>query len=209
MDCSVSFTGIRLTSYVGLTYWTNDFASEHPSRSFGYYVGIYALLQMCGLIFLLLLGITLWVFAIKRAGANLHQDALQTLLRAPLRFFTTTDTGVVTNLFSQDLNLIDTELPEATLNTLFCVSPSLLKTMSISSDRPLVFGTILEETPPGLTQDSQVFQAIGQAAVMLTSSAYLAIAYPFLVLLLYFVGKFYLRTSRQLRFLDLETQSPL
>ena len=33
-----------------------------------------------------------------------------------------TDTGVITNLFSQDLNLIDTELPEATLNTLFTVS---------------------------------------------------------------------------------------
>jgi ABC-type multidrug transport system fused ATPase/permease subunit len=43
-------------------------------------------------------------------------------MRAPLAFFTKTDTGVVTNLFSQDLNLIDTELPEATLNTLFSVS---------------------------------------------------------------------------------------
>ncbi|KAH7371052.1 P-loop containing nucleoside triphosphate hydrolase protein [Pyrenochaeta sp. MPI-SDFR-AT-0127] len=159
---------------IWLTYWTNDAASEHPTHSFSYYAGIYALLKVCGLISLLLLAITLWVFAIERAGANLHQDALQTLLRAPLRFFTTTDTGVVTNLFSQDLNLIDTELPEATLNTLFCV-----------------------------------FQAIGQAAVMLTSSAYLGIAYPFLGILLYYVGKFYLRTSRQLRFLDLEAKSPL
>ncbi|KAI8932966.1 hypothetical protein NX059_010435 [Plenodomus lindquistii] len=159
---------------IWLTYWTKDAVLDHPSRTFGYYAGIYALLQICGLISLLLLGITLWVFAIKRAGANLHRDALQTVLRAPLRFFTTTDTGVVTNLFSQDLNLVDTELPDATLNTLFCV-----------------------------------FQTIGQTAVMLTSSVYLAIAYPFLGLLLYVVGKFYLRTSRQLRLLDLETKSPL
>lgn len=43
-------------------------------------------------------------------------------MKAPLSFLTNTDTGVVTNLFSQDLNLIDTELPDATLNTLFCVS---------------------------------------------------------------------------------------
>ena len=112
----------KLTSYVGLTYWSNDAVAEHPSHTFSYYAGIYALLQACGLISVLLLAITLWVFAIKRAGANLHHDALQTVLRAQLQFFATTDTGVVTNLFSQDLNLVDTELPEATLNTLFCVS---------------------------------------------------------------------------------------
>lgn len=74
------------------------------------------------MISLLLLGIVLFISSVKRAGARLHQDALRTLMRAPLSFFTKTDTGVVTNLFSQDLNLIDTELPDATLNTLFCVS---------------------------------------------------------------------------------------
>lgn len=80
------------------------------------------MLQISGLISLLLLGITLFIVSVKKAGAKLHHDALRTLIRAPLRFFTKTDTGVVTNLFSQDLNLIDTELPDATLNTLFCVS---------------------------------------------------------------------------------------
>lgn len=44
---------------------------------------------------------------------------------------------------------------------------------------------------------------------MLTSSLYLAISYPFLGGLLYLVQRFYLRTSRQLRLLDLETKSPL
>ncbi|PGG97403.1 hypothetical protein AJ79_09215 [Helicocarpus griseus UAMH5409] len=159
---------------IWLTYWTDDVNSEHRRHSHAYHAGLYGLLQICGLISLLLLAITLWLVAVKRAGANIHQDALQTLIRAPLRFFTGTDTGVITNLFSQDLNLIDTELPEATLNTLFCV-----------------------------------FQALGQAAVMLTSSVYLAIAYPFLGGILYVVGRFYLRTSRQLRFLDLEAKSPL
>ncbi|PYH94822.1 putative ABC multidrug transporter [Aspergillus ellipticus CBS 707.79] len=159
---------------VWLTYWTDDVYSQHPVHSYAYYAGIYALFQICGLISLLLLAVALFVVAIKRVGANLHQNALRTLIRAPLYFLTTTDTGVITNLFSQDLNLIDTELPEATLNTLFCVS-----------------------------------QAVGQAAVMLTSSVYLAISYPFLAALLYVVQKFYLRTSRQLRLLDLEAKSPL
>lgn len=107
---------------LGLTYWSDDASSNDPSHPFAYYAGIYALLQFCALISLVLLGIALFIVSVKRAGAGLHQDALNTLIRAPLRFFTTTDTGVVTNLFSQDLNLIDTDLPNSLLNTLFSVS---------------------------------------------------------------------------------------
>ncbi|KAL4971316.1 P-loop containing nucleoside triphosphate hydrolase protein [Aspergillus desertorum] len=176
--CSLFFAALwgLFTNYstVWLTYWSDASTSNHPTHSNFYYAGIYALLQICAIIALLLLGITLFIVSVKKAGSNLHQQVLSTLIRAPLSFFTNTDTGVITNLFSQDLNLIDTELPEATLNTLFCVS-----------------------------------QSIGQAAVMLTSSAYLAISYPILGALLYLVQKYYLRTSRQLRLLDLEAKSPL
>lgn len=97
-------------------------SSDRPTHSFAYYAGIYSLLQICAMISLLLLGIALFIVSVKRAGANIHRDALRTLIQAPLGFFTKTDTGVVTNLFSQDLNLVDTELPNALLNTLFCVS---------------------------------------------------------------------------------------
>lgn len=107
---------------VWLSYWSSDVTSEHPNHSYAYYAGIYALLQICGMISLLLLGICLFIFSVRRAGAHLHREALKTLIRAPLGFFTNTDTGVIINLFSQDLNLIDTELPSALLNTLFCVS---------------------------------------------------------------------------------------
>ncbi|RAH55406.1 ABC multidrug transporter [Aspergillus piperis CBS 112811] len=159
---------------VWLTYWTDDIGSNRPAHSSAYYASIYATFQICCMISLLVTALALLIIAVKRAGAGLHQEALRTLIQAPLQFFTNTDTGIVTNLFSQDLNLIDTELPEATLNTIVCV-----------------------------------FEAIGQAAVMLTSSLYLAISYPFLAALLYVVQKFYLRTSRQLRLLDLEAKSPL
>ncbi|KAJ5945585.1 ABC multidrug transporter [Penicillium verhagenii] len=176
--CSVFFAILwgLFTNYpsIWLTYWGDALTSTNPSHSYAYYVGIYALFQMCAMVSLLLLGIALFIVSINRAGSVLHKQALQTLIRAPLSFLTMTDTGVVTNLFSQDLNLVDTELPEATLNTMFCV-----------------------------------FQSIGQAAVMLTSSVYLAISYPLLGGLLYTVQKFYLRTSRQLRLLDLEAKSPL
>ncbi|KAL5001715.1 ABC transporter type 1, transmembrane domain-containing protein [Aspergillus recurvatus] len=170
--CSLVFAALW---GVFTTYSTSDATeSDHSAHANSYYAGIYALLQICAIIALLLLGITLFIVSVKKAGANLHQQALRTLIRAPLSFFSNTDTGVTANLFSQDLNLVYTELPEATLNTLFCV-----------------------------------FQSIGQAAVMLTSSAYLAISYPILGALLYLVQKYYLRTSRQLRLLDLEAKSPL
>ena len=41
------------------------------------------------------------------------------------------------------------------------------------------------------------------------ASVYAAISFPFILTILYFVQMFYLRTSRQLRFLDLEAKSPL
>ncbi|KFY80283.1 hypothetical protein V499_00837 [Pseudogymnoascus sp. VKM F-103] len=159
---------------IWLKFWSEDVYSEHPAHTYSYYAGLYAMFQICGLLSLLLLGVAIIIVSVQRAGANLHQDALRTLIKAPLSFFTGTDTGVVTNLFSQDLNLIDTELPNGLLNTLF-----------------------------------SIFSALGQAAVMLTSSPYMAISYPFLGVLLYIVQRFYLRTSRQLRLLDLEAKSPL
>lgn len=44
---------------------------------------------------------------------------------------------------------------------------------------------------------------------MVTTSPYIAITYPFLIAVLFCIQKFYLRTSRQMRLLDLEAKSPL
>ncbi|KAI2628674.1 ABC multidrug transporter [Hypoxylon sp. NC1633] len=159
---------------IWLKYWSDDAVAANPSHSFGYYAGIYALLQACSFIVLLWLGTLLYITAITRSGTALHRDALRTLIHAPLSFFTLTDQGIITNLFSQDLSLIDNELPGALFNVLFAVVVS-----------------------------------IGQAVVIAIASPYLAISYPLLVFVLYGIQKFYLRTSRQLRLLDLETKSPL
>ncbi|KAL1878148.1 hypothetical protein Daus18300_002064 [Diaporthe australafricana] len=93
---------------------------------------------------------------------------------APLAFFATTDTGVAVNYFSQDMTLIDGELPISMLN---------------------------------LAIDS--FSVLGMAAVLGSSSPWLVLTYPFLVWSLSMLLRFYLRTSRQLRLLDLEAKSPL
>ncbi|KAJ5096778.1 hypothetical protein N7456_007499, partial [Penicillium angulare] len=155
---------------IWVSYWSEN--SFNQSKSF--YIGIYALLQFLALTVIVVEAAIGMLSLIRTSGSRLHDAALRTLISAPLRFFSKTDTGVVTNLFSQDMTLLDGELPQAFINT------------SIS-----------------------IWMAIGSAAVVATSSAYILITYPFCFAVVYGVQRFYLRTSRQMRLLDLEAKSPL
>lgn len=51
--------------------------------------------------------------------------------------------------------------------------------------------------------------SFGQVALLVISAPYIAWAYPVLAAILYFLARYYLRTSRQLRLLELENKSPL
>ncbi|KAK2601395.1 hypothetical protein N8I77_010849 [Diaporthe amygdali] len=159
---------------VWLTFWSDDITTQHPAHSNAFYLGLYALFQVCTPISLLIMSMICFRTMVHQSGSRLHQDALDTVISAPLRFFARTDTGSITNLFSQDMTLVDGRLPMALTN------------LSL-----------------------YIFSSLGQAAVIATSSPYLAITYPFLLAILYGIQKFYLRTSRQLRLLDLEAKSPL
>jgi ABC-type multidrug transport system fused ATPase/permease subunit len=50
---------------------------------------------------------------------------------------------------------------------------------------------------------------IAQTTLIGVATPYTAISFPFLLGALYLIQKFYLRTSRQLRFMDLEAKAPL
>ncbi|OAA56012.1 ABC transporter, sequence [Cordyceps fumosorosea ARSEF 2679] len=183
MGVLTAMTGAAFTAAYGffenyptiwLKYWSADADAGFRHHPFGYYAGVYAALMVSAMACLVMSIMLFLVVGVRRAGANLHQNALTTMMGASLSFFAATDAGVITNLFSQDLNLVDTELPMALINCLLAL-----------------------------------FEALGQACVMITASPYIAITYPFLIALLLLLAKFYLRTSRQLRLLDLEAKSPL
>lgn len=157
-----------------ITLWSTGRSQDQPTHSNAFYLGIFAALQVISLICIFAVVAVLMTWMIGLSGSALHKAALHTVINAPLRFFTTTDTGVVTNYFSQDMTLIDGELPNALLNLALVLAICL-----------------------------------GMAAVIATSSPYLATCYPFLILVIWAIQKFYLRTSRQLRLLDLEAKSPL
>ncbi|OCL10209.1 hypothetical protein AOQ84DRAFT_3965, partial [Glonium stellatum] len=107
--------------------WVKWWASANtraPNANLGYYLGIYALLGILALIFLVISCWQMIITMVPRSGVAFHWKLLQTVLRAPMTFFSTTDTGVTLNRFSQDLQLIDMELPIAALNT-FASKPLL------------------------------------------------------------------------------------
>nr|AHC70708.1 fumonisin biosynthetic ABC transporter [Fusarium bulbicola] len=75
-----------------------------------------------------------------------------------------------------------------------------------SQDMTLVDGAL----PASLIQFAlDVAASLGMAGNLAALSPYLGASYPLCLFFLYFVTKFYLRTSRQLRLLDLEAKSPL
>ncbi len=158
---------------IWLGWWATANA-QAPNQRLGYWLGIYALLGMMGLMSLIISCWQIIITMVPRSGGNFHFRLLRTVLAAPVSFFSTTDTGVTLNRFSQDLQLVDMDLPISALNffTAFVL-------------------------------------CIAQIILIGISSVYAAISFPVWFVALYLIQKFYLRTSRQLRFLDLEAKSPL
>ncbi|KAK7402406.1 hypothetical protein QQX98_011848 [Neonectria punicea] len=155
------------------TIWLKFWSEDSFDRPVSFYVGIYGLLRALAIIFFLFDASITLIIMIASSGRVLHKRAITTVVTAPLKFFTTTDSGIVTNLFSQDMTLLDGELPIALANVVL-----------------------------------DLFDCICMAFVVASASPYLAAGYPLLFAILYFVQMFYLRTSRQIRLLDLEAKSP-
>ncbi|KAL4789180.1 putative ABC transporter [Aspergillus venezuelensis] len=160
-------------SQIWLKLWTEANA-RNPNDRLGYYLSLYAVWCVLAITFFLGACLHLMLRMVPKAAKSFHESLLKTVMRAPLVFFSKTDSGEISNHFSQDLELIDMELPRALIGA--------------------VIALIL---------------CISAMAVMVYSSNYLAAAIPGLLGLLYLIQMFYLRTSQQLRVLELETRAPL
>ncbi|TDZ30378.1 ABC transporter atnG [Colletotrichum spinosum] len=106
------------------------------------------------------------------SGVELHRRLLSIVIGAPLSFFSVTDTGAILNRFSQDIQLVDRQLPHAILS-----------------------------------MSNQIFKLLVQVALLFSAQRLLAATLPLCIAAVYVVQKIYLRTSRQLRLLDLESRS--
>lgn len=156
-----------------LTYWT-DAVAVHGNSMNPFYLGIYGLLA--GISTLGLMGAA-WQFLINmlpKSAELLHRNLLQTVMAAPLSFFTATETGEITNRFSQDMSIVDMEIPYAFID--------------------LVLSAVT---------------CITGAVLMCLSAGYFAAVMPPILLMMWVLQKYYLRTSRQMRILELEAKTPL
>ncbi|OLN96257.1 Multidrug resistance-associated protein 1-like protein 3 [Colletotrichum chlorophyti] len=193
LDCIGLIVRTNKAAEMWLKIWTEDDARTGNADT-SMYFGVYAALSVVGLA---VYGINIWimfVMIVPKSSGSLHLTLLRSVMRAPLSFFVSTDTGdlinrynnplfhtgsmistVLTSLrFSQDLSHIDRELPAALfvtcIMTLDCISAGIL---------------------------------------IIIGAKYLAAALPVVLLALYCLQAFYLRTSRQMRLLDLQAQAPL
>ena len=96
--------------------------------------------------------------------------------------------------FSKDMNILSSALPVAIFNA---ISGMLYDQRTISALR--IYGLIAKGT----------FQLLFATSLVLSGSRYLVAILPIMAVLLYGIQKFYLRTSRQMRHLDLESTAPL
>ncbi|TVY44056.1 ABC transporter [Lachnellula occidentalis] len=182
---------------IWVKWWATSNAKA-PNEKLGYYLGIYGLLGGLAMISLIVSCWQLIITMVPRSGELFHRKLLETVLGAPMSFFSTTDTGITVNRFSQDLMLIDMELPLAALNTFASMAtqrpPSSLCLYYLKANDVCMAAFVL---------------CIAQMVLIGVASKYAAISFPIVLVALFFIQKFYLRTSRQLRYLDLEAKSPL
>ncbi|KAI8293031.1 ABC transporter atnG [Colletotrichum sp. SAR11_240] len=158
---------------IWLKWWT-EANEQRPNQDLGKWVGVYAALGVGSIVSFFISMWFLFIVIINHSGVYFHSVLLETTSRAPMSFHSSIDSGVTVNRFSQDLQLIDMELPAAALGVAVGV----------------VFG-------------------IARFVMMSVSSRYMAVILPFLIPVFYALQHFYLRTSRQMRLLDIEHKAPL
>lgn len=162
-------------SDIWIQWWTDAVDTGDNSKPLGYWLGVYA-----GLGVLALFVLTAWLYhqqfnIVSKSGANLHSQLSTTVFKAQFPFISQVDTGTTLNRFSQDLMLVDMQLPLDLFNTA-----------------------------------SEFFTALIQVALIASASSWPALGVvPAMLVLLYAVQHFYLRTSKQLRLHELEAKAAL
>ncbi|KAF3228981.1 hypothetical protein TWF191_002091 [Orbilia oligospora] len=102
--------------------WWSDANERTPNQQAGLYIGVYVVLQTAGLCSTALLTWCCINIMARRSGIEFHRILLNTVMRAPMAFISKTEVGSLVNRFTQDLGLIDRQLPIAIM---CCVSKSL------------------------------------------------------------------------------------
>ncbi|KAL2851369.1 P-loop containing nucleoside triphosphate hydrolase protein [Aspergillus pseudodeflectus] len=154
--------------------WWSEASEVNPNTQTAKWLSVYIALGVVGIVGFVVEARELLMVIITNSGRYFHTFLVETVSRATMGFYSTTKHGSIINRFSQDLQLMDMELPLNATNA------------------------------SGL-----LFICIAQCIVLAISSRYVATSFPFLFIVFYIVQRFYLRTSRQMRLLDIEHKAPV
>lgn len=94
-----------------LSFWTGESSTGQSTNNL--YLSIYGILACFALLSITAAALFFLVQMVPMSSEVLHARLLQSVFGAPLSFFTRTDVGVTANRFSQDMSVIDTDLPLA------------------------------------------------------------------------------------------------
>lgn len=114
--------GFRMTALV-LSFWTKT-AEESGQATNDYYLGLFGMLTGLAVFGITGAAYVFLVVMVPFSSQVLHARLLHSVMNAPVAFFSRTDVGVTTNRFSQDMSVVDTELPFALVD--FCVNFALI-----------------------------------------------------------------------------------
>ena len=121
---------------IWVKFWSTDSVSPTPRHPFAYWMSIYVLLGAGGVLCVLPAGLIMLRTAVRLSGTALHRKAINTAMHCSLRFLTRTDVGRLLNLFSQDMNIMDTQLPRMVNNMCFCLATAVGQSVVIAVSSP-------------------------------------------------------------------------
>ncbi|KAF1949726.1 putative ABC multidrug transporter [Byssothecium circinans] len=172
MVLAVVCTVITQVQFLWLKWWSDAGATGKQAAT--RYLYLFVIITMINIfaIFVSFYHCTMWF--LPRISLNLHASQLESLIRAKFSWIVSTDIGSITNRFSQDIVLIDNQLPNAWIN--------------VTWEFLLLISTI---------------------AIMIVATPPVAATIPLLSAAGYCIQRVYLRTSRQVRIMDLEAKAPL
>ncbi|KAI7202495.1 multidrug resistance-like protein [Hortaea werneckii] len=97
--------------------WWSESNAQQPGSMMALYASVYGVLGISSLITFTVACWLALVVMIPRSGRAFHSALLEAVLRLPSDSLIKESLGEITNRFSQDIQIIDTQLPFASLNT--------------------------------------------------------------------------------------------
>ncbi|OBT74156.1 hypothetical protein VF21_06257 [Pseudogymnoascus sp. 05NY08] len=111
LGCVTFVFGMTFPS-VWLQWWVNANA-DHPNERVGYWLGVFGALAVVTILGCALADTMFNMVVLPKTGIRFHELLLSTTMQARTSFLTSTDAGTTLNRFSQDLELIDSDLPQS------------------------------------------------------------------------------------------------